>query len=313
MPTLRLLASSALLALASLAGAADEAGDDLVLLRGGDTIRCAVVEEKADRIVVLINGTRVDLYRARIDSVRRGAGKGLSALRPQFETTEAPPPRAAPAPRRPLQAREAGAWNWGALAALGLGMHFGQVDSTGTIDQSGVPGTLALSFDAGAIDALPALQLRLTTTPARTSARPVLGVQLAAAHPSGDGLSLGMYGLEALAGVRWGGGGRPIVELLGGLGYLMASCERELEFYSGGTLLDSVDASSDLSGFGVRGEAAMRWENGAWQYGLAAGVTWSQLSGSDTWTTKNGVFTGREDVEASLIGVYGTAQLAVGF
>jgi hypothetical protein len=313
MPTRRLVALALPLCLASLAGAAEDLGDDLVLLRGGDTIRCDVVEEKADRIVVRINGSLVDLYRARIDAVQRGAGKGLPALRPRYETTDAPPPSAAPVLRPRSAPSAAGAWNWEAQAALGLGLHLGQVDSTGTIDQSGVPGTLALTFDAGSIDRLPSLQLRLAVAPTRTSARPVLGVQLSAAFPSGEGLGLSMYGAEALAGVRWGGGGKPIVELIGGLGWLMATCERELEFYSGATLLDSVDASSDLSGFGVRGEAAIRWEKGGWQYGLAAGVTWSQLSGSDTWTTNNAVFTGTEDLDASLIGLYGTAQLQVGF
>ena len=313
MPTRRLLVLAVPLCLAALAGAAEDLGDDLVLLRGGDTLRCAVVEEKAARIVVLVNGARVDLYRSRIDAVLRGAGKGLPALRPRFETSEAPPPAAAPVlrPRRDPSAVDN--WNWEALAALGLGMHLGQVDSTGTIDQSGIPGTLALTFDAGSIDYLPSLQVRLAVAPTRTSARPVLGVQLSAAFPSGEGLGISMYGAEAIAGVRWGGGGKPIVELLGGLGYLMATCDRELEFYSGATLLDSVDVSSDLSGFGVRGEAAMRWEKGAWQYGLAAGVTWCQLSGSDTWTTNNAVFTGSEDLDASLIGVYGTAQILVGF
>jgi hypothetical protein len=299
-----------LLAAAAVLPAAD---DVVVLLDGVEIIGTVEVDDARHVVVVIDGGRRVTLDRAQVGHVRRGAGAGRPAsggLEARQEVDTAPPARRpTPLAEDPiLLAIEGGPRRLSVTAGLGLSAIAGTADSTGRLVDNSLGGSARLigEYELGGLRPLPGLSLRATWDGGPRAAGPRLGVQFAAGGAAAEDAELRALNAAALAGWSWGNLRRRHA-IQGLAGWSMADFERTIRLRDGaGNLLDQVVDTAELSGPFLAIEAETAWLRGPWLWGLSIGASWQSLSGDTTWDSAAGLYSGSEDIDASLIGVYAT-------
>lgn len=140
--------------------------------------------------------------------------------------------------------------------------------------------------------------------------RPMAGLQIGTAAADASGYTGRDASLEALGGVTWDSGPDVSWQFLIGAGLSRAPWSLSGSIATTGQPVERYDSSGTASGPLVRCEAGPTWRIDDWRLGVLGGARWSRLSGTSTWTSSAGGFSGTDELRITALGLY--AGVSVG-
>lgn len=260
-------------------------GRDLIVLHSGAEISGRVLADDGSIVALDLGFAEVHLEKARITRIEPGHGT--------------PTRRAAPPPDAGTGRPSAG--DWEASAGLTWGMHMGSLDAVGSVTSATTTSAGSLSLAVDGMDAGPGGWLRLASRYGPLA----YGVQAATSTASGDSTSLAMHSPEAVLGLGLGPAASMRWDLVLAAGWVFARAERELHLRdASGTVVDTASTDDAMRGPIIRLEIAPSRRCGDWRIGAVAGLSWCSLTGSSTWVSNGGGFSGSDDLTARLTAAY---------
>lgn len=176
-----------------------------------------------------------------------------------------------------------------------------------SLKQSSNPGSSAsgsASTKSLAVHRQPGAHLRCLVRWGESVWRPLAGLQIVSVAANASGYTERDVSLEALGGVSWDTSADVSWQFLLGAGLSRAPWSLSGNISTTGLPPESYASSGTASGPLVRCEGGPSWLVDNWRIGLLGGVRWSRQSGSSTWTSSAGGFSGADELRITSVGLY---------
>ena len=266
-----------------LAGACSAA--DLIVMRGGTEIPCRVLSVDETTVRIEVSGVEVTFERARVVRIQRDVAETVRRPTPPARQTEAMPGQSA------LRLE----------SGLSAGWVFGSVESSGrlTANANGASAELLGAYDLDGTAMMPGLWLRPLWLPLGGHRGPALGLQVGLGGGGSGETTYQQRSLAAVGGWTWRADTVSWSLLMSG-GLAWADLDRQLLIATSGQPDETAASTAALSGWTAGGEGTVARHLGALRIGLSAGLSYSRLDGSDSWTSSGGSFSANEQLTATM-------------
>jgi hypothetical protein len=289
-------ASAALLCLTGGMAAAE----DLVVMVSGWEIHGKILRANDELVMVESEGLQMSFPRRQVARIERGVNQKQKAPDSEVVTRRS----------TPSKPREASPSAWRFAAGVAGGVNVGSVDlQSDVVDLvGGGSRQLSSSLDAPSLGFDPGLRISGRWLADAAHSGLVVGVEGNVGSSSGSDVSLASRALSLQGGWSTRRGDYRLTGLAR-LGWEQAVLNRNVTL-AAGARRDQAEIDTDLTGLTYGLEFEMAWATGAWEPALSLGLQRAQLTGETEWTSAQGQFQGRDEVDLVFNTLYLSASIA---